>query len=156
MGPMTMPPRIRPPRRRRLTLPVVFYAHPFELALGAALVINGVRGIVGDNTPSVDALPPLPRLLYLAVSTIGGLGVVIGLWTHRKAVERASLFLVAAAYATVGILIVATNGTNGIATATVAAVVGAACVLRAIAIRRAALIVLATLTEARRDEEAQP
>lgn len=155
MGPMTMPPRIRPPRRRRLTLPVVFYAHPFELALGAALVINGVRGIVGDNTPSVDALPPLPRLLYLAVSTIGGLGVVIGLWTHRKAVERASLFLVAAAYATVGILIVATNGTNG-TVATVAAVVGAACVLRAIAIRRAALIVLATLTEARRDEEAQP
>lgn len=141
------------PRRRRFALPVVFYAHPFELALGAALIVNGVRGFTGSLSPSVDQLPQLPLALYLIVSTVGGLGVVLGLVTERKTIERSALYLVAAAYAAYGILLVSTNGAAGIATATVAAVVAAACVLRAKAIRKAAQIVLATLITSREDAE---
>ena len=139
------------PRRRRFALPVVFYAHPFELALGAALIVNGVRGFTGSLSPSVDQLPQLPLALYLIVSTVGGLGVVLGLVTERKTIERSALYLVAAAYAAYGILLVSTNGAAGIAT--VAAVVAAACVLRAKAIRKAAQIVLATLITSREDAE---
>ena len=142
-----------PPDRRRHSprIPVVLYAHPFELALGAALLVNGVRGFTGSLSPSVDQLPQLPLALYLIVSTVGGLGVVLGLVTERKTIERSALYLVAAAYAAYGILLVSTNGAAGIAT--VAAVVAAACVLRAKAIRKAAQIVLATLITSREDAE---
>jgi hypothetical protein len=144
-----------PPEHRRHSprLPVVLYAHPFELALGAALIVNGVRGFVGSLSPSVDQLPQLPLALYLVVSTVGGLGVVIGLVVERKAIERSALYLVAASYAAYGILLVSTNGAAAIASATVAGVVAAACVLRAKAIRKAAQIVLATLITSREEAE---
>ena len=141
------------PRRRRFALPVVFYAHPFELALGAALIVNGVRGFTGSLSPSVDQLPQLPLALYLIVSTVGGLGVVLGLVTERKTIERSALYLVAAAYAAYGILLVSTNGAAGIATATVAAVVATACLLRASAIAKTERVILATLREANADPD---
>jgi hypothetical protein len=150
---MTSPPPPEHRRRKLPPLPVVLYAHPFELALGAALIVNGARGFVGSLSPSVDQLPQLPLALYLIVSTVGGLGVVIGLITGRKTIERSALYLVAASYAAYGILLVSANGTAAIASAIVTVVVAAACVLRAKAIRKAAQIVLATLITSREDAE---
>lgn len=145
-----MPPTTR--RNVRLTL----LAHPFELALGAALVINGAAGFAGYPTASVASLPELPQLLYLTVSTLGGLGVIIGLILNDppshiglgKSLERASLFLVASSYLALAVLLVGRNGSPGIPTGVVVSVVAAACLLRAHAIRKTALIILATLREA--------
>lgn len=150
-----------PPRsRRQLPIPLVCLTHPFELALGAALVANGLRGFLGAPSPSVADLPVIPLLMYLAISTLGGLGVIAGLVMndppqhHGRAVsiERASLYLVSASYAGFAILVIGNNGANGIPAGLVALVVGAACLFRAIAIRRAALTVLEELRRATRGD----
>ena len=60
-------------------IPLVLLTHPFELALGAVLIINGLRGFAGDISPSLATLPQWLQVVYLAVSTVGGTGVVTGL-----------------------------------------------------------------------------
>lgn len=153
-----------PPTMTRRNLWLTIQTHPFELALGAALAINGLRGFFGDVTASIDALPELPRFLYLAVSALGGVGVAAGLILNDppshiglgKTLERASLWLVAASYGGLGILLVGNNGGASAATALVCFVVGAACVLRAIAIAKTARIILEALAAANRQTGGHP
>lgn len=144
-------------------IPTVLLAHPFELALGAALIANSLRALGGDIAPSIRTLPDYLVVLYFLISSIGGVGLVVGilLREHRQnegrqigfcvALERASLFLVAASYTTTAIGVVTVNGTDGVGVAVVTIVVAAACVLRAMAIRRAARAILATLAHINRE-----
>ena len=148
------------PATSKRNIKLTLLAHPFELALGAALAINGLAGLVGYPSPSVAALPLVVRLGYLAISLLGGIGVVglilndppshVGL---GKSLERASLYLVAASYLALAVMLVGNNGVIGIPTALVALVVGGACILRAQAIRKAALIILEQIRAAASAQE---
>lgn len=138
------------PATSRRNIKLTLLTHPFELALGAALAINGIAGLVGFATASVAALPAYARIPYLAISLVGGIGVVIGLLSNDpprhvgfgKSLERASLFLVAASYAGLGVALIGFNGPAGIPTGLVQLVIGVACLLRAKAIRLTALTIL--------------
>lgn len=153
MGPMRHPPTRHSSNRR--DLPLVLYTHPFELALGAALALNGIRGIFGSVSPSLETLPAIPLGLYVVVSTIGGIGVITGillggndLTAHRglgMSLERAGLFCVASAYLGLAVLLLSNNGDASITTAVVYVVIGAGCLLRTRAIRRAARIIIEQL-----------
>lgn len=141
-----------PPRRR--DLPVVLYAHPFELALGVAFTVIGLRAIFeGTTTPSVDQLPELPLLLYRAATTLGGLGVIAGLIARAHAlgrtVERASLYAVAGTWAGYSVLGLAYQGReDGFGVAIITLAIAAACLLRALAIRKTERVILAQLRHA--------
>lgn len=162
MGAMPAKTPRRRPRRDRL--PLAFYTHPFELALGAALVLNGFQGLLGEVLPSVAELPEVTRVLYLVVSVLGGVGTLVGVIlndppTHINlslAVERAALILVAVSYAVLAVIIVGRNGADGVATTTVSLVIAAACLLRVVAIRRAATIILEQLVERTRQQDGGP
>lgn len=152
------------PATSRRNIKLTLLTHPFELALGAALAINGVAGLIGFATASVAALPPFVRYPYLAISLLGGLGVIVGLIANDpprhvgfgKSLERASLFLVAASYAGLGVALIGGNGWGGTPSAIVALVIGVACVLRATAIRITALTILAQVRQlAAQEQEAR-
>jgi hypothetical protein len=147
-------------------LPLVFDTHPLELAMGAVLVVNGVRGLAfGYVSPSVDALPRPVWLLYLVVSTIGGIGAVVGLvLTDRGGrdfdrvatglmLERSSLYLVAAAYASLGLVVVSSNGRAGLGTGILTCIIAFACWRRTKAIRRSARVVTRELRKLRLQQE---
>lgn len=149
-------------------IPVVLLQHPFELALGAALVVNCLRAGLGDVSPSLAQLPTVLVVVYFVVSAVGGVGVIVGIalrenrQEHGKqvgicvAIERSALFLVAASYVTLAIAIIGVNGADGIGTAIVTTVVAAACILRAIGIRRTARLILATLIVVNRESGSVP
>lgn len=141
---MSPPPPTHPAR-----LNLLLHTHPFEVALGLALLVNGIRGFLGQFSPSVTELPALPLFMYLGVSVLGGLGTLIGLWRtdhpEGKIIERASLWLVAASYAGFALLVVAGNGAAGIATGSTTLIVAAACIFRARAIRKAQRLILEQL-----------
>lgn len=147
---MPQPPPSFSRRNFRLTL----LAHPFELAIGAALAINGVRGFFGGLSPSMTTIPAVSLYLFLVTSTLGGLGVVVGLILNDpprhqgfgKALERSSLFLVAYSYAALALILVVVNGWPGVATGIVTLLIAAACLLRARAIRLASEVILEQLT----------
>lgn len=153
------------PRQRRTRVNLLVHAHPFELALGFALVINGLRGVLGDYSPSVGDLPAPALVLYLVVTVIGGLGTIIGLWLADditvtvndpgKIIERASLWLVSASYAGFAVLVVYANGTAGLAAGLTAIVIAAACIFRTRAIRRAQRVILEQI-QAQNHPEATP
>ena len=138
-------------------IPLVLLTHPVELAVGAVLMINGLRGFAGDISPSLATLPQWLQMVYLAVSTVGGTGVVTGLLARvpdgvvALAVERASLFLVAAAWLALSAVILKANGTGGMGIALTLAVIAGACLLRARAIKLAARVILRTLTVVNRE-----
>lgn len=142
------------PSRRRRDLPVVLYAHPFELALGVAFTLIGLRALVeGTTTPSVDQLPELPLLLYRVASTIGGIGLIVGLLARAHAlgrtIERASLYAVSGTWAGYSVLVVAVQGwRDGFSTAAITLAIAAACLLRALAIRKTERVILAQLRHA--------
>lgn len=144
---------------RALHVPLVFYTNPFELVLGAALAINGVAGLCGRPSPSLADLPTIPLHAYLAISTIGGVMLMVALAKRDdtraiegagRALERSALFLVATGYLGLGAVILVNNSPRGIPIATVSILVGLACLLRARAIRKATLVILAKLSEGRR------
>lgn len=148
---MTAPPR-RP--RRPPSLPVILYAHPFELAVGVAFVVIGLRALIeGTTTPSVDRLPDVPLALYRLASTVGGVGIIAGLLARAhpigRAIERAALYTTSGAWAGYAVLIIAVQGSrNGFATALIAITLAAACLFRARAIAKTERVILATLREA--------
>lgn len=147
---MTSPP---PPetRRRSFRLPVVLYAHPFELAFGTVLVLNGIKALLtGDLSPSVDAaLPTFQLLAYRLMGLAGGIGVLVGLAlrtrTIGRTIERAALWLTASSYAAYAVVIVGVFGTQAAWTALTAGAVALGCVLRAVAIRKTDRIILRQL-----------
>ncbi|GAB3988900.1 hypothetical protein [Nocardioides marmoraquaticus] len=161
----------RPPARRRWTdrIPTPLLTHPLELALGLLLVVNGARGLIGDVTPSLTELPALMRLAYLAISSFGGVVLVGGIIAASRrpaitrtadapipagvAVERAALFVVAASYAGLALVVIFNNPGRGTGYALVLAVIAAACWLRTVAIRITTHKVLAVQAAARRDRE---
>ncbi len=143
------------PRRRRFALPVVFYAHPFELLVGVALIVIGLRAALeGTTTPSVDSLPDLPLLLYRAATTLGGIGVIAGLIALGRTVERASLYTVAGAWFSYSVLVIGVQGwRDGFASAAITGLIATACLLRASAIAKTERVILATLREANADPD---
>lgn len=153
---MTNPP---PRSARRVRVPVVLYAHPFEIALGVAFVVIGLRTVIeGQTTPAVDELPELPLLLYRVVSVLGGLGVLVGIGYRRHAlgrtVERASLYALCGAWAAYGVIVLDAHGwRGGAATALLGGLIASACLLRALAIRKTERVILSTLRAANRDPE---
>jgi hypothetical protein len=125
--------------RRRPTVPVVVYAHPFELGIGAAFIILGAKGLVGGHSsPSVDALPDLTLLLYRVAEVFAGAGILIGLAIRQqpigRAVERAACYVLGSALIAFAILLVGRNGSAGWDVGLVCSFIGLACVARARAI----------------------
>jgi hypothetical protein len=142
-----------PPSFSRRNFRLTLLAHPFELAIGAALAINGVRGFFGGLSPSMTTIPAVSLYLFLITSTLGGIGVVIGLILNDppqhqgfgKALERSSLFLVASSYGALALIIVGVNGWPGVATGIITLLIAGACLLRARAIKLAAEVILEQL-----------
>lgn len=141
-------------------IPVTLLTHPFELALGWALIANGARAAIGDVTPSLTHLPMPLLLLYFTVSAVGGTGLVVALMTPQPpvplrppsapipwntAVERAALFLVAASYAALGVMVLVNNPGRGLGYAIVVGIVALGCVLRIVAIRSTTRAVLRSI-----------
>lgn len=165
MAPPTHRPRNLGPVRRAIDrlppLPVVFYAHPFELALGIVLVVNALRAFTaGDVSPALDsALPPSIRLVYQTASLLGGIGVLAGLRYRAhppgRVIERSALILMGCVYASFVVVLVGTYGpTVAWSSATNAAAIAAACGLRARAIRKAERVILHQLRSAKGDPAA--
>lgn len=155
---MTTPPT--PPRwPRRPSVPVLFYAHPFELSLGIVLVVQGIRGLLtGDSSPAVDAtLPEFPLLAYRLLNLLAGVGIVVGLLIRERAlgraVERAACWLAAGGYLAYVVLLEREYGLIGDATwnMTTAAAVAIGCALRARAGTKTERVILATMRAANAD-----
>lgn len=154
-----IPPKPTGVRRR---IPVLLYAHPFEVTLGVILVVNGVRQLAtGDSSPAIDdALPPVELLLYRVAGLVGGIAILAGLATRSHAagrtIERAGLWLVAGSYAAYLVMLVAEYGVLSDATynllTSTAVLLGA--VFRALAIRKTERVVLAQLRALNNDREA--
>lgn len=143
----------------RRPLPVALYTHPFEIALGLVLLLLGVTGFFGTPSPAVASLPMLQLAIYNAVSAVGGAGLLFGIFRHDPprqigigvALERASLYLVASAYAGRGVLVVAHNGYAGASTGILTAILATACLFRAAAIRRTSKAVVAAHEQVKRE-----
>lgn len=133
------------PLRRRLWLMVLM--HPLELALAVALVINGIRGALGDLPGSLASLPLVPLVGYLVVSTLGGVAAAVGLFLQTAlrtvdvgvGMERAAMSLVGTSYLGVAVLVIPTAG---VGVAIVSACVGVGVLIRAYAIKLTAAITL--------------
>jgi hypothetical protein len=146
------PLRVIESKRTRVRIPLIFLTNPFEMALGGVLVLNGIRGFLGEVSPSLAALPHWLTVSYLILSTLGGLGVIVGLSLRADhlvglgvQLERASLYLVAASYFTLAMAILQANGAGGIGVALTLMVVTLACLGRAAGIRLATKTILHTL-----------
>jgi hypothetical protein len=138
-------------------IPAVFLTHPFELALGVALVATLVRALlVGAVSPSIDStLPTFPRLAYQIVSGLAGIGIIVGLltrerWRPGRTVERAGMWLAFGAFGGYAIVLGATNGWDAFVNVVVSAVLSLACLARALAIRLAELLEYRALRYANR------
>lgn len=154
-------------RRPKLpAMPLVVDTHPIELALCAVLIFNGARGLVfGYISPSVDALPRPVWLVYLLVSTLGGLATLAGLVLTSRAgrdydrlalglrLERSGLYLVSAAYASLGFVVISANGRAGISTGILTGIIAFACWRRTKGIARSARVVTRELRKLRIQRE---
>lgn len=147
-------------RRHAPELPVVFYAHPFELALGFVLTLGGIRAVItgGDITPAVNLLPSPVLYVFAAVSFGAGIGILLGLATRRKtfgrAIERGACWLAAGNYIGYGYIIADRFPlSDSWATVTTTLGIGLACVLRAKAIRKTELAILRALQAANTAED---
>lgn len=138
-------------------IPAVFLTHPFELALGVALMATLIRGIlVGEVAPSIDTtLPELPRLLYQVISGCAGIGIVVGLltrerWRPGRTIERAGMWLAFGAFGGYAFILANSAGWSAFVNVVVAGVISIACLLRALAIRLAEVLEYRALRYANR------
>jgi phosphoglycerol transferase MdoB-like AlkP superfamily enzyme len=143
-------------RRRRLRVPVVAYAHPFELGIGAAFVILGLKGLIaGHSSPSVDSLPEVSLVLYRVAQVVAGVGILIGLALRDKtlgrAIERAACYVLGSALLAFALLVVGRNGSAGWDVGLVCTFIGLACIARARAIRKTEQVINATLAQVAAD-----
>lgn len=144
-----------PPPPAPWRLPLALYLHPFEVLLGLALVLIGLRNLgVGDGLdapPSIfAAVGTFVGVAWLIGSLLGGSLIVIGVLGHNvpllRAIEKAGLYLVAGTSSAYSYALLANVGPRvGGYTAAIFAAVAGACLLRAHAIRRAELATLAAL-----------
>lgn len=143
--------------RWRPRIPVLFYAHPFELAIGFVLFISGIRAFVsGDSSPTInDALPPAVLVTFQVVSFLAGTLILIGLPIRRKpqgrALERAGCVLAAGTYTGYGVILAFTLPL-GLAWSTLSTILALAFAfwLRAKSIRKTELTIERTLRAANR------
>lgn len=143
-------------RARRLRIPVVVYAHPFELGIGAAFVVLGLKGLLGgQSSPSVDSLPEVSLLLYRLAELTAGIGVLVGLSIRQealgRAVERAACYVLGSALIAFAVLLVGRNGSAGWDVGLVCMFVGLACFARARAIVKTERVIRATIKEVAAD-----
>lgn len=137
----------------------MFYAHPFELALGVVLVVNSLRAFTGDASPALDAvLSPGLRLVYQVASFLGGVGVLVGL--HFRAhprgrnIERSAILLSGCVYASFVVVLIDTYGLAlAWSSATNSAAIAGACWLRVRAISKANRVILTQLRKAQQDPD---
>lgn len=127
-----------PPTKAR-RLPVIIYAHPFELGIGAAFVILGLKGLLGGHSsPSVDALPDVSLIAYRLAELAAGAGILVGLAVRDKpigrAIERASCYVLGSALLAFAVLLIGRNGSAGWDVGLVCTFIGAACIARGRAI----------------------
>jgi len=143
-------------RSRRPRVPVVVYAHPFELGIGAAFVVLGARGLLGGHSsPSVDSLPEVSLVLYRLAELLSGIGVIVGLAIRDKtigrAIERAACYVLGSALIAFAVLIVGRNGSVAWDVGLVCLFVGLACIARARAIRKTERVIRRTLEQVAED-----
>lgn len=151
-----MPTTRQPRHTRRLHVPVVVYAHPFELGIGAAFVILGLKGLAGGaSSPSVDALPELSLILYRVAELLAGIGILVGLALRDeavgRAVERAACYVLGSALLAFALLLVGRNGSAAWDVGLVCTFIGLACIARARAIVKTERVIRRTLEEVSRD-----
>jgi len=85
-------------------VPILFYAHPFELAIGFVLFQAGIRSFLsGESSPSInDALPSEVLLTFQIVSFLAGVCILIGLplrtRLYGRMLERVGCLLAAGSY----------------------------------------------------------
>lgn len=157
---MTTPPHPTPsppaPRRRKLRIPLLLLAHPFELAIGV-LLATSVGKVAQYPERLLDVIPVGLVFAWVALGTVGVLAITGGLlWRHRalgRAVEKAGLYLLAAtmlAYAVVFAARLPFAESWNIVIQLGA--IGAAAIFRAAAIRRTEAVILETLRTATADQ----
>lgn len=145
-----------PPRRRRL--PVVCYAHPFELSVAVVLILSAIR--TGTAPSALTAVVGVWLTgLWVAAVGAGGLAALAGLAYRAHAfgrtVERAAMYAVAGACAAYAVAII-TLLPAGIAwhPAGQLLAIGAGSFLRARAIAATERVILNQLRAANRDAAA--
>lgn len=134
----------------RRFLPVVLYAHPFELAFGLILTLIGIRqaGALGAQPVGFD-VPGYVDAAVVVGSILGGVSILVGLAGRTKAlpraIEKAGLYLVAGVFTAYAVALVALPGFAGTVTAVIELVIGVACFLRARAIGLTERVILEQL-----------
>jgi hypothetical protein len=154
-------------RRPRLSIPVVLYAHSFELAVAVLLGVSAIRtatrleAVLGIlNAPTVYA--------WATLTALGILGIVVGLFgaatpahanrpklrAFYRASEKAGLYLLAAGTLVIAVLVeFALPFADAWPSDVQLGALAAACLLRAGAIRKAEAITLDVLRHARQTRE---
>jgi len=143
----------------RPRVPIVIYAHPFELFLSAVLVINGARPLVTRETsPAIAELSPVVVGILTAMGLTGGVLMLVGLLSRTKPVgrviERVGLWLAASAYLGYAVALYGAYPLTLVwANVATAVGMGTACIARERAIRKTELTILRTLRKANRDDD---
>lgn len=140
-------------------VPIVIFAHPFELFLSFALIVNGARTLIaGGATPAVNRLPEVPFMVLTVVGLLGGIGMLAGLLSRTKpigrSIERVGLWLGVSAYWGYAVTLAFTFPIAitwaPVATSTC---LGLACLARERAIRKTELTILRVLRKANKDDD---
>lgn len=132
-------------RNRTLWFTDSIEKHPFEISLSLALILFGAIAILNglSSTPgSVQTLPIELSIAYCALSVLGGMSVLFGLFAQVKipwayGFERFGLFVSASAWASY-IVGLALNPVSGRSTLVILALTAFAigCLLRARSVKR--------------------
>jgi len=128
--------------RGKKTLLALLLAHPFELAFAALFLIVGGALVAKGHEVRISTVQELPRALVVwweVCLLLGGPAIAAGLWWRGsermgRAVERAGLYLGAAAWATYAITIGSLLKWAGTVPIGQAVVLALACVVRGIAL----------------------
>lgn len=141
------------PRRSSVAgrLPLVFYTHPFELAIATLFVLSGAQSLTATGPPNALELvvPHALVIIWQAGSIAGGALVSIGVVRRAdalgRALEKAGLYVLAGITSAYGYAIAAAAGWQAAIVVANLFAIAAGCLLRAGAIRRAERVVLEQL-----------
>lgn len=148
-------PGVRLLKVARPRVPILFYAHPFELAFGFVLFVSGIRAFVsGESSAAINnALPEAALIAFQIVSFLAGSAVISGLLLRDKpfgrTLERIGCLLASGAYTGYAVILGTTLPLNlAWSTLTMVLAVASAFWFRAKAIRKTELTILRTLRAA--------